>query len=93
MSAEYGQKRWNSVVFRYSAISGTLLDENEEGLAGYEVLAYRNSNSPEFMAHATSDVRGIYRLHGLPPGTYMGRPATNRTKAPLCLLTRRMRTD
>jgi len=97
MSAEYGQKRWNSAgmpvmlekeedsvfldirLFRYSAISGTLVDENDEGLPGYEVLAYRNSKPPELMAHATSDERGIYRLHGLTPGTYVVRTAGNQS--------------
>lgn len=62
-------------LFRYSAINGTVVDENEEGLPEHEVLAYRDSKPPELMAHATSDDRGVYRLHGLPPGTYIVRTA------------------
>jgi hypothetical protein len=62
-------------LLRYSAISGTVVDENDEGLPGHEVLAYRNSKAPELMAHATADERGIYRLHGLEPGTYVVRTA------------------
>jgi hypothetical protein len=62
-------------LLRYSAISGTLVDENDECLPGHEVLAYRNPKSPELMAHATADERGVYRLHGLEPGTYVVRTA------------------
>ena len=65
----------NIRLLRYSAISGTLVDENDEGLPGQGVLAYRNSKPPELMAHATSDERGVYRLHGLEPGTYLVRTA------------------
>jgi hypothetical protein len=92
LSAEYGQKRWNSAgapvlleadgnifldirLLRYSAIGGTLLDENDEGLPGHEVLAYRTTQSIELVAHSTSDERGIYRLFGLEPGTYVVRTA------------------
>jgi hypothetical protein len=62
-------------LLRYSAISGTVVDENDEGLPAHEVLAYRNSKAPELMAHATSDERGVYRLYGLEPGTYVVRTA------------------
>jgi len=97
MSAEYGQKRWNSAgtpfmlvnddagvflnirLFRYSAISGTVVDENDEGLPGQDVVAYRNSKPPELMAQATTDERGIYRLHGLEPGTYVVRTTGNQS--------------
>ncbi len=65
----------NIRLLRYSAISGTLLDENDEGLPSHEVIAYRNSKPPEMVAHATSDERGIYRLHGLEPGSYTVRTA------------------
>ena len=63
----------NIRLLRYSAISGTVVDENEEGLSGHEVVAYRNSKPPEVMAHATADERGVYRLHGLTPGIYVVR--------------------
>jgi hypothetical protein len=65
----------NIRLLRYSAISGTLLDENDEGLPSHEVIAYRNSKPPEIVAHAISDERGIYRLHGLEPGNYTVRSA------------------
>ena len=62
-------------LHRYSAINGTVVDENDEGLPGHDVLAYRNAKAPELMAHATADERGVYRLHGLEPGTYVVRTA------------------
>jgi hypothetical protein len=52
-----------------------VVDENDEGLPSQEVLAYRNSKPSELMAHATSDERGVFRLHGLQPGTYVVRTA------------------
>jgi len=66
-------------LLRYSAINGTVVDENDEGLPGHEVLAYRNPKAPELMAHSTSDDRGVYRLHGLEPGTYVVRTAGNQS--------------
>jgi protocatechuate 3,4-dioxygenase beta subunit len=69
----------NIRLLRYSAISGTVVDENDEGLPGHEVLAYRNSKPPELIAQATRDERGIYRLHGLEPGTYVVRTAGNQS--------------
>jgi hypothetical protein len=66
-------------LLRYSAINGTVVDENDEGLPGHEVLAYRNPKALELMAHATSDDRGVYRLHGLEPGTYVVRTAGNQS--------------
>lgn len=69
----------NIRLLRYSAINGTLEDENDEGLPGHDVVAYRVSSPPELMAHATSDERGIYRLHVLEPGAYVVRTAGNQS--------------
>ena len=63
----------NIRLFRYSAISGTVADENDEGLPGHDVVAYRDSKPPELIAKTTTDERGVYRLHSLPPGTYVVR--------------------
>ena len=63
----------NIRLFRYCAISGTVVDENDEGLPGHDVAAYRDSKPPELIAKTTTDERGVYRLHGLPPGTYVVR--------------------
>jgi protocatechuate 3,4-dioxygenase beta subunit len=62
-------------LHRFSAINGTVVDENDEGLPAHEVLAYRDSKPPELIARATSDERGVFRLQGLPPGTYVVRTA------------------
>jgi hypothetical protein len=58
---------------RYSAISGTVVDENDIGLPDHEVVAYRNTRPPQIAARATTDDRGAYRIYGLEPGTYVVR--------------------
>jgi len=65
----------NLRLIRFSAINGTLSDENDVGLPDHDVVAYRNSEPPELVAQATTDDRGAYRLHGLEPGTYLVRSA------------------
>ena len=80
-------------LLRYSAISGTVLDENDEGLPAQDVLAYRNSKPPEPMAHATSDERGVYRLFGLEPGAYVVRTAGNQSSDGSYLPTFSKKTD
>ena len=55
---------------RYSAISGSIVDENDIGLPDHEIVAYRNTRPPELAARALTDDRGDYRIHGLVPGTY-----------------------
>ena len=56
---------------RFGAISGAVLDENDVGLAEYEVAVYSNTHPPRLLAHAPTDDRGVYRLAGLRPGTYL----------------------
>ncbi|HKE22843.1 MAG TPA: carboxypeptidase-like regulatory domain-containing protein [Bryobacteraceae bacterium] len=58
---------------RFGAISGAVLDENEVGLPEVTVVAYRNTRPPELVAKAVTDDRGIYRIFGLEPGSYLVR--------------------
>jgi hypothetical protein len=58
---------------RFGAISGTLVDENEVGLADVTVVAYRNTRPPELVAKAVTDDYGVYRIFGLEPGAYLVR--------------------
>ena len=60
---------------RYAAISGTVLDENEIGIPDQKVNAYPARQPLQLAASATTDDRGIYRIHGLEPGTYYVRSA------------------
>jgi len=55
---------------RYAAISGTVLDENEIGIPDQKVIAYPASRPLRVASSAMTDDRGIYRIHGLEPGTY-----------------------
>ena len=65
-------------MLRYSAIRGTVSDENDVGLPDHTVLAYRNTTPPEIVAEATTDDRGAFRLAGLEPGSYLVRTAGKR---------------
>jgi hypothetical protein len=56
---------------RYGAISGTVLDENDVGLPEGEVGVYTNTRPPRLLARAPTDDRGVYRLAGLRPGSYL----------------------
>jgi hypothetical protein len=59
---------------RLGAISGTVLDENSVGLPDHEVVAYRNTRPPQLVgARARSDDRGVFRISGLEPGSYLVR--------------------
>jgi hypothetical protein len=58
---------------RFGAITGTVVDENEVGLQEHEVVAYRNARPLSIIARAKTDERGVYRLEGLEPGTYVVR--------------------
>ena len=58
-------------LIRQSAITGMVVDDNDVGVAGFDVVAYRKTEPPQRAAQATTDDRGIYRLHGLDPGTYV----------------------
>lgn len=56
---------------RYGAITGTVRDSNEVGIPDQDVAAYTNSQPPRFVTRAKSDDRGIFRIGGLEPGTYL----------------------
>ena len=61
---------------RFGAISGTVFDENSVGLPDHDVVAYRNTRPPQLTgARATSDDRGVFRISGLEPGSYIVRSA------------------
>jgi len=60
---------------RFGAIVGTVLDENDVGLPDFPVLAYRNTRPPQVAGSARADERGIFRIFGLPPGSYLVRSA------------------
>jgi len=62
-------------LHRYAAISGTALDENEIGIPDQKVIAYPAKQPLEIAASAMTDDRGIYRVHGLEPGSYFVRTA------------------
>jgi hypothetical protein len=62
---------------RFAAISGTVLDENEIGIPDQKVIAYPARLPLRIAASALTDDRGVYRIHGLPPGTYYVRAAAN----------------
>jgi len=63
---------------RFSSISGMIVDENDVGLPEHEVIAMSNARPPRMLQKAQADDRGIYRISGLDPGTYLvrtlGRP-------------------
>jgi len=60
-------------MMRFAAIGGTVVDENDVGQPGIEVSAYRNNRPLQLIAHTTADERGVYRIHGLLPGSYLVR--------------------
>lgn len=60
---------------RLGAITGSVLDENEVGLADHDVVAYRAARPLQVAGRARTDDRGRYRLSGLEPGRYFVRTA------------------
>src|ERR1039457_4081742 len=58
---------------RFSSISGVIVDENDVGLPEHEVVAMSNTRPPRMMAKAQADDRGMYRISGLDPGSYLVR--------------------
>jgi hypothetical protein len=59
----------------YGAIAGTVVDENDVGLPDHDVVAYRNTQPPRPVGRAKSDDRGMFRISGLEPGSYLVRTA------------------
>jgi hypothetical protein len=62
---------------RTAAITGTVRDENEIGMAGFDVAAYTATQPPQIAARGKTDDRGVYRIAGLEPGTYFVRSAAH----------------
>jgi hypothetical protein len=60
-------------MFRYGAVAGTVVDENDVGLPEQEIAAYTNTRPPQLVASAKADERGMYRIYGLEPGSYLVR--------------------
>ena len=58
---------------RFSSISGVVVDENDVGLPEHEVIAMSNTRPPRMLQKAQADDRGVYRIAGLEPGTYLVR--------------------
>jgi hypothetical protein len=58
---------------RFSAITGTVVDENNIGLPEHEVAAYRLRTPPELVRTVKANERGEYRIYGLEPGSYVVR--------------------
>jgi hypothetical protein len=57
-------------MHRKGAITGRVLDENNVGIEGVPVVAYRARQPLRVIAEAVSDDRGVYRIHGLEAGKY-----------------------
>src|SRR5580698_9132507 len=62
---------------RYGSIVGTTRDPNEVGIPDQDVAAYTNAQPPVFVARGKSDERGVFRIGGLEPGTYLVRTTGN----------------
>ncbi|HVO99887.1 MAG TPA: carboxypeptidase-like regulatory domain-containing protein [Bryobacteraceae bacterium] len=64
-------------MHRKGAITGRVLDENNVGIAGVPVVAYRARLPLRVVGEGISDDRGVYRIHGLDAGKYWVRSATH----------------
>lgn len=62
---------------RYGAITGTVRDENEVGIPDQDVAAYTNTEPPHYVTRGRSDDRGVFRIAGLEPGSYLVRTTGN----------------
>jgi hypothetical protein len=58
---------------RFSGIVGVVRDSNEVGIPDQEVAAYTNTQPPQYVARFKSDDRGVFRIGGLDPGSYLVR--------------------
>jgi hypothetical protein len=64
---------------RFGAIAGTVRDENEIGIPDFDVVAYRavpgGNQAPQSTNRGKTDDRGVFRIAGLEPGSYLIRTA------------------
>jgi hypothetical protein len=51
-------------------VRGTVLDENQIGLPGLQVMVYRAGRPLKPIAAGVTDDRGVYRISGLEPASY-----------------------
>jgi Carboxypeptidase regulatory-like domain len=65
-------------MLRFGGITGIVRDENEVGIPDQDVAAYTNTEPPRVVSRATSDDRGVFRISGLYPGSYLVRTTGNR---------------
>lgn len=56
---------------RFGSITGTIVDENDVGLPEHDVVVYRNTRPPQLAGRGRTDDRGVYRIWGLEPGSYV----------------------
>lgn len=61
---------------RYGAVAGAVVDENNVGLPGHPVAAYRDVRPLLPAAQGITNDRGEFRLFGLEPGAYLVRSLT-----------------
>ncbi len=64
-------------MHRKGAITGRVLDENGVGIEDVPVVAYRARLPLRVVGEATSDDRGVYRIHGLDAGKYWVRSSAH----------------
>jgi hypothetical protein len=57
----------------FGSITGAVVDENDVGLPEHEVVAFRNTRPPQLAGRGKTDDRGVYRIWGLEPGSYVVR--------------------
>ncbi len=55
---------------RMGVLTGRVLDENDVGIPGARIVAYRARTPAQPVARGVSDDRGVYRIYGLAAGTY-----------------------
>ncbi len=67
----------NIRLSRFGAITGTVRDDNEVGIPDQDVAAYTNTEPPHYVTRGRSDDRGIFRIAGLEPGSYLVRTTGN----------------
>jgi hypothetical protein len=58
---------------RFGAIAGVIADENDVGLPEHDVVVFRNTRPPQLAGRGRTDDRGMYRIGGLEPGSYVVR--------------------
>jgi len=73
-------------LHKLGAITGDVVDENDVGLPEVTVHAYRMGDRPSQVAAVRTDDRGVFRLAGLAPGSYLVRTAAKRLEDGLDLM-------